>query len=93
MRLEELGTIVDGVEDDKTASWFYKKEGDQRSVILGIQRQPGTNTMEVANGIKGLLPVFKSELPPSVQEQVQTPRCTALPLAVRLGNSNRQSSS
>src|SRR5882762_2033672 len=66
VRLEELGTIIDGVEDDKTASWFYKKEGDQRSVILGIQRQPGTNTMEVANGIKGLLPVFKSELPPSV---------------------------
>src|SRR2546421_761309 len=57
VRLEELGSVVDGVEDDKTASWFYKKEGDQRSVILGIQRQPGTNTMEVSNGIKGLLPV------------------------------------
>src|SRR5882724_10065384 len=70
VRLEELGTIIDGVEDDKTASWFYKKDGDQRSVILGIQRQPGTNTMEVANGIKGLLPVFKSELPPSVNMDI-----------------------
>src|SRR3989475_2315045 len=70
IRLEELGSIVDGVEDDKTASWFYKKEGDQRSVILGIQRQPGTNTMEVTNGIKGLLPVFKSELPPSVSMDI-----------------------
>src|SRR5258705_3776156 len=49
VRLEELGSIIDGVEDDKTASWFYTKHGDQRSVILGIQRQPGTNTMEVAN--------------------------------------------
>src|SRR3989441_3752154 len=70
VRLEELGSIIDGVEDDKTASWFYKKEGDQRSVILGIQRQPGTNTMEVTNGIKGLLPVFKSELPPSVSMDI-----------------------
>src|SRR5438034_2643845 len=70
VRLEELGSVVDGVEDDKTASWFYTKEGDQRAVVLGIQRQPGTNTMEVANGIKGLLPVFKSELPPSVSMDI-----------------------
>src|SRR6266849_5384673 len=63
VRLEELGNIIDSVEDDKTASWFYTKGGDQRSVVLGIQRQPGTNTMEVANGIKALLPVFKNELP------------------------------
>src|SRR5450432_285429 len=26
VRLEELGSILDGVEDDKTASWFYSKE-------------------------------------------------------------------
>src|SRR5437899_5640463 len=70
VRLEELGTIIDGVEDDKTASWFYTKHGDQRSVVLGIQRQPGTNTMEVTNGIKALLPVFKSELPPSVNMDI-----------------------
>src|SRR5262249_13492568 len=63
VRLEELGNVIDGVEDDKTASWFYKREGDQRAVVLGIQRQPGTNTMEVTNGIKSLLPVFKNELP------------------------------
>src|SRR5204863_108958 len=70
VRLAELGTIKDGVEDDKTASWFYRKEGDERSVILAIQRQPGTNTMEVTNGIKDLLPQFRSELPPSVKMDI-----------------------
>ena len=70
VRLEELGKVIDSVEDDKTASWFYTKEGDQRSVVLGIQRQPGTNTMEVTNGIKNLLPVFKNELPPSVHMDI-----------------------
>src|SRR5256886_10301764 len=70
VRLAELGNVIDGVEDDKTASWFYTKHGDQRSVVLGIQRQPGTNTMEVTNGIKALLPVFKSELPPSVNMDI-----------------------
>ena len=70
VRLEELGDIVDSVEDDKTASWFLNKELSQRAIVLGIQRQPGTNTMEVTNGIKRLLPVFKTELPPSVQMNI-----------------------
>jgi HAE1 family hydrophobic/amphiphilic exporter-1 len=66
VRLADLGTVIDGVEDDKTASWFYTKEGDQRAIILAIQRQPGTNTIEVTDNIKRLLPVFHTELPPSV---------------------------
>src|SRR5919205_1192784 len=47
VRLEELGRLVDSVEDDKTASWFYDKKGSDRAIILSIQRQPGTNTVEV----------------------------------------------
>ncbi len=70
VRLEELGNIVDSVEDNKTASWFSTKEGSQRAIVLGIQRQPGTNTIEVTDGVKKLLPVFKSEVPPSVHLDV-----------------------
>ncbi|HZT30785.1 MAG TPA: efflux RND transporter permease subunit [Bryobacteraceae bacterium] len=66
VRLEELGKVIDSVEDDKTASWFYNARGGQRAVVLAIQRQPGTNTIEVTDNVKKLLPVFKQELPPSV---------------------------
>ena len=69
VRLEELGTINDGVEDDKTASWFYSKKAQRdgkRAIVLGVQRQPGTNTIEVTDGIKRLLPLIREELPPSV---------------------------
>jgi HAE1 family hydrophobic/amphiphilic exporter-1 len=66
VRLEELGNVIDSVEDDKTASWYYTRQDAQRSIILGIQRQPGTNTIEVTNGVKRLLPLFQAELPPSV---------------------------
>src|ERR1700704_3871105 len=45
VRLEELGTIIDSVEDDKTASWYYTHEGGGRAIVLAIQRQPGTNTI------------------------------------------------
>jgi HAE1 family hydrophobic/amphiphilic exporter-1 len=70
VRLEDLGKIIDSVEDDKTASWHYKSGGNQRAIVLGIQRQPGTNTIEVTNGVKRLLPVFKAELPPSVHMDI-----------------------
>src|SRR6478672_4045994 len=70
VRLEELGRIIDSVEDDKTASWLYKDGKRQRSVILAIQRQPGTNTVEVTDSIKRLLPLFQAELPPSVKMDI-----------------------
>src|SRR6185437_9293566 len=50
VRMEELGNIIDSVEDDKTASWFYTHEGGGRAIILAIQRQPGTNTIAVTDG-------------------------------------------
>jgi HAE1 family hydrophobic/amphiphilic exporter-1 len=70
VRLEDLGKVLDGVEDQRTASWFYTPEGEQRAITLGIQRQPGTNTMAVADAIKGLLPQFRAELPASVHMDV-----------------------
>jgi HAE1 family hydrophobic/amphiphilic exporter-1 len=70
VRLEELGSVIDSVEDDKTASWFYTPEGTQRAIILGIQRQPGTNTIDVTNSVKNLLPIFRAEIPASVNMDV-----------------------
>jgi HAE1 family hydrophobic/amphiphilic exporter-1 len=70
VRLSELGDLVDSVEDDKTASWFYTKQDDQRAIVLAIQRQPGTNTIAVTDAVKNLLPVFRNELPPSVHMDI-----------------------
>ena len=62
MRLEQLANVIDSVENDKVDGWFNNK----RAVILAIQRQPGTNTVEVVDSIKKLLPQFRNEIPPSV---------------------------
>jgi hydrophobic/amphiphilic exporter-1 (mainly G- bacteria), HAE1 family len=70
VRLEELGNVIDSVEDDKTASWFYTKQGVDRSIILGVQRQPGTNTIAVTNAVKNLLPTFRAEIPASVKMDI-----------------------
>ncbi len=66
VRLQELGRVIDSVENDKIASWFVTAKGQHRSVILAIQRQPGTNTVEVVDNIKALLPAFRAEIPASV---------------------------
>jgi hydrophobic/amphiphilic exporter-1 (mainly G- bacteria), HAE1 family len=70
VRLEQLGSVIDSVEDDKTASWFYTKQGSQRAIVLGVQRQPGTNTIAVTNAVKNLLPTFRAEIPASVKMDI-----------------------
>jgi HAE1 family hydrophobic/amphiphilic exporter-1 len=66
VRLDEIAKVYDGVENDKTAAWFV----DQRAIVLAIQRQPGTNTVEVAKAVRDLLPAFQAKLPASAQLKV-----------------------
>jgi len=63
IRLAELGNVIDSVENDKSVAWFM----DTPAVVLAIQRQPGTNTIEVVDGIRQLLPQFRSQIPASVK--------------------------
>ena len=62
VRLEQLGRVIDSVENDKVAGW----RTDTRAIVLAIQRQPGTNTVEVVDAIRALLPTFRAQLPASV---------------------------
>jgi len=62
VRLEELGRVIDSVENDKVAGW----RSDTRAIVLAIQRQPGTNTVEVVDAIRALLPTFRAQLPASI---------------------------
>ena len=70
VRLGQLGEVVDGAEDPHTGSWFYTPDDEQRAITLGIQRQPGTNTIAVADAVKNLMPQFQAELPTSVHMDV-----------------------
>jgi len=74
VRLQELGRVIDGVQTDKVASWF----NDDRAVVLAVQRQPGTNTIQVVDAIRALLPVFRQQLPASVSLNVVYDRSVAI---------------
>ena len=66
VRLGDIGAIYDSVENNKVAAWYI----NQRSIILAVQRQPGTNTVEVASGVKKLLPAIQAQLPASVSMHI-----------------------
>jgi HAE1 family hydrophobic/amphiphilic exporter-1 len=78
VRLDEIATITDSVEDDKAASWFNTPQGAERSITLAVLRQPGTNAVEVADGVKALFPSFLAALPPTVKLQVLTDRAATI---------------
>ena len=82
VRLKELGRAIDSVENDKVAAWFYSSRGPQRSVILAIQRQPGTNTVQVAAGVRKLLPMFRDQLPASVNFSILFDRSVSIRASV-----------
>ena len=73
VRLEQVANVIDSVENVMNGSWFYTKpngpEGPplkQTAITLQVMRQPGTNTIEVTDAVRALLPSFESQIPPSV---------------------------
>jgi HAE1 family hydrophobic/amphiphilic exporter-1 len=70
VRLGELGSV----ENDKLAAWFK----DQRGIILAIYRQPGTNTIEVVDSVKKLLPTFRAEVPSGININVMYDRSNTI---------------
>jgi HAE1 family hydrophobic/amphiphilic exporter-1 len=78
VRLGELGRVIDSVQNDKVAGWYNRT----RSIILAIQRQPGTNTVEVVDSIKKLLPNFRAQLPAGVNLDVLFDRSVSIRASV-----------
>ena len=78
VRVADIGQVIDSVENDKTAGW---SDGIP-SVVLAIQRQPGTNTVEVVDNVKRLLPTFRAEMPAGLDTQVLGDRSTTIRASV-----------
>ena len=82
VRLQQLGKAFDSVENDKVAAWFVDKDGARRSVVLAVQRQPGTNTVAVAKAIRDHLPEYQKTIPASVQLKVLFDRSDSIRASV-----------
>jgi hydrophobic/amphiphilic exporter-1 (mainly G- bacteria), HAE1 family len=78
VRLRDIATVINSVENNQTASWY---EGI-RSIVIAIQRQPDANTVEVVDRVKAMLPQFRAELPPSVSIDLLNDRSLSIRDAV-----------
>ncbi len=66
VRLGELGRVLDAVENTRSAASF----NGVRGVLLGVQRQPGSNAIDVVDGVRAQLPELQRALPASVKLDV-----------------------
>ena len=78
VRLSEIGRVIDSVQNDKLAAWF----NDTRGVLLAIQRQPGTNTIEIVDSIKRLLPTFRAQAPAGLSIEIMYDRSESVRASV-----------
>ena len=68
VKVKDIGDAISGIQNDKqTASWYISKDKTQRAIVLAIKKQPGSNTVRVADGIEELIPRLKTMLPESVE--------------------------
>ncbi len=70
VRLSDVATAVDGVENAQLAGWANNK----RAIILNVQRQPGANVIPVADRVKALLPQLQASLPQGLDVKVLSDR-------------------
>ncbi|QLE54863.1 efflux RND transporter permease subunit [Nostoc sp. TCL26-01] len=86
IQLGELGQVLDSVENDKVASWFFPEKAQKtqklssgvRAIVLAIQKQPGTNTVAVVNDIQKILPSFREQIPAAVNMDILYDRSQAI---------------
>ena len=74
VRLKDLGEVVDGVQNMRLAGWFK----DTRAISLSVQKQPGTNTVEVADAVKAMLPNLRAQLPAAVEFEIFVDRSASI---------------
>jgi hydrophobe/amphiphile efflux-1 (HAE1) family protein len=74
VRLSDVATPVDSVENTKVAGWYNGRRG----IVLAVLRQPDANTVEVVDSVKSLLPRFRQQIPPSINLEVLNDRSVSI---------------
>ena len=78
IKLNEIARVIDAVENDKIATWF----NGTRAIVIAVQRQPDANTVEVVDSVRARLPIFRAQVPPSIEMQPLFDRSIAIRQAV-----------
>src|SRR5712672_1112250 len=74
VRISDVATAIDSVENDKVASWL----DGTRAILLAVYRQPDANTVEVVDRVKAMLPAIQVELPSGVDVAILADRSVSI---------------
>jgi HAE1 family hydrophobic/amphiphilic exporter-1 len=74
VRLEQLGRVIDSIQQDKSAFWSNLEPSE----TLAVQKQPGTNTVAVVDGIKALLPALRAQIPAGIELSINYDRSQSI---------------
>lgn len=74
LRLKDIATVIDDTDSPYTSAWY----NSERSIILLVNRQPGSNSIEVADSVKAILPTIQQQLPGSIKMEVVVDRTESI---------------
>ncbi len=66
VRLEQVANVIDSVETTTQRAWLFTKAGRQSAINLAVQKQPGTNVIDVADAVRAVLPSLVAQLPSAI---------------------------
>jgi hydrophobe/amphiphile efflux-1 (HAE1) family protein len=78
IRLGDVATVIDDVENERVAGWY----DGERTVMAYVRRQPGANILEVIDRVKALLPELARSIPPGIDVSVAIDRATTIRASV-----------
>ena len=62
VRLGDLGKVINSVSNPRSGNWY----NGARTIVMSIRRQPGSNTVEVADAVKARMEAIQPQLPPAI---------------------------
>ncbi len=70
VRIQDLGQAIENFQNNKILGQYVDANGAQPTVVLAIQKEPGANTVAIAEGIYKLMDQLKTELPAAIDTHI-----------------------
>lgn len=74
VRLQDVAEVADSVEDEEA----YAEYNGKRSIIISVRRQPDANTVAVTDAVRGMVPQFQADLPPTIELRILSDRSESI---------------
>src|SRR5215468_11137991 len=78
VKLKDIATVIDGVENDQVANFYSSSANDERSIVLAVFKQPSANTVEIIDAIYDRLPTYRAQIPAAVKMELLADRSISI---------------